>query len=72
MRAKRHGDREAVRALRRERRTLPSQDPNDPGYRPLRYVRYCDGRQRQRQGGVDREHVDRCGRLLRLPHDRHG
>ncbi|MET8538569.1 reverse transcriptase domain-containing protein [Streptomyces sp. NPDC005065] len=42
MRAKRHGDREAVRALRRERRTLPSQDPNDPGYRWLRYVRYCD------------------------------
>jgi hypothetical protein len=41
-RAKRHGDREAVRALRRERRTLPSQDPNDPEYRRLRYVRYCD------------------------------
>jgi hypothetical protein len=41
-RARRHGDREAVRALRRERRTLPSQDPNDPGYRRLRYVRYCD------------------------------
>ena len=41
-RAKRHGDREAVRALKRERRTLPSQDPCDPGYRRLRYVRYCD------------------------------
>ncbi|AWW43674.1 maturase (plasmid) [Streptomyces cadmiisoli] len=41
-RARRHGDREAVRALRRERRSLPSQDPNDPGYRRLRYVRYCD------------------------------
>jgi hypothetical protein len=41
-RAKRHGDREAVRALKRERRTLPSQDPDDPGYRRLRYVRYCD------------------------------
>lgn len=40
--AKRHGDREVVRALRRHRRTLPSQDPNDPGYRRLRYVRYCD------------------------------
>jgi group II intron reverse transcriptase/maturase len=40
--AKRHGDRDAVRALRRHRRTLPSQDPNDPGYRRLRYVRYCD------------------------------
>ena len=41
-RAKRRGDREAVRALKRERRTLPSQDPGDPGYRRLRYVRYCD------------------------------
>jgi group II intron reverse transcriptase/maturase len=41
-RAKRQGDREAVHALRRERRTLPSQDPNDPDYRRLRYVRYCD------------------------------
>ena len=40
--AKRHGDRVMVRALRRRRRTLPSQDPNDPGYRRLRYVRYCD------------------------------
>jgi retron-type reverse transcriptase len=35
-RAKRRGDREAVRALRRQRRTLPSQDPDDPrlGGRP--------------------------------------
>src|SRR5207249_11838850 len=41
-RAKRHGDRETVRALRRHRRTLPSQDPNDPCYRRLRYVRYAD------------------------------
>ena len=40
--AKRHGDRDAVRALRRLRRTLPSQDADDPGYRRLRYVRYCD------------------------------
>ena len=40
--ATRHGDREAVRALRHARRSLPSQDPNDPGYRRLRYVRYCD------------------------------
>jgi hypothetical protein len=41
-RAKRHGDRDAVRALRRRRRRLPSQDPNDPDYRRLRYVRYAD------------------------------
>jgi group II intron reverse transcriptase/maturase len=40
--ATRHGDRDAVRALRRLRRGLPSQDPGDPGYRRLRYVRYCD------------------------------
>ena len=40
--AKRHGDRAAVKTLRRQRRTLPSQDPNDPDYRRLRYVRYCD------------------------------
>ena len=40
--AKRHGDRDAVRALRRLRRRLPSQDPGDCGYRRLRYVRYCD------------------------------
>jgi hypothetical protein len=40
--ATRHGDRDAVRALRRLRRSLPSQDPDDPGYRRLRYVRYCD------------------------------
>jgi group II intron reverse transcriptase/maturase len=42
VKAKRHGDRAAVRRLRDERRLLPSQDPNDPGYRRLRYVRYCD------------------------------
>jgi hypothetical protein len=41
-RAKRHGDREAVRGLRRPQRTLPSQAPNDPNYRRLRYVRYAD------------------------------
>ena len=40
--AKRHGNRDMLRALRRLRRTLPSQDPDDPGYRRLRYVRYCD------------------------------
>ncbi|HEY8980869.1 MAG TPA: reverse transcriptase domain-containing protein [Streptomyces sp.] len=40
--ARRHGDREAVRTLRRQQRSLPYGDPNDPGYRRLRYVRYCD------------------------------
>ena len=41
-RARRHGDREATRALTLQRRTLPSQDPDDPDYRRLRYVRYAD------------------------------
>jgi group II intron reverse transcriptase/maturase len=38
----RRGDRPAVRALRKQRRSLPSKDPTDPGFRRLRYVRYCD------------------------------
>ena len=41
-RAKRRGDRQAVRVLRKQRRKLPSQDPQDPKYRRLRYVRYAD------------------------------
>ena len=41
-RARRRGDRPAVRALRKRRRSLPSKDPGDPGFRRLRYVRYCD------------------------------
>jgi group II intron reverse transcriptase/maturase len=41
-RAKRRGDRQAVRVLRKQRRTLPSQHPQDPNYRRLRYVRYAD------------------------------
>jgi group II intron reverse transcriptase/maturase len=41
-RARRRGDRTAVRQLRKQLRSLPSLDPQDPGYRRLRYVRYCD------------------------------
>jgi group II intron reverse transcriptase/maturase len=41
-RARRQGDRAAVRTLRLHRRTLPSKDPQDPDYRRLRYVRYAD------------------------------
>src|SRR5436305_1013081 len=41
-RAKRRGDRQAIRTLRKRRRTLPSQHPQDPDYRRLRYVRYAD------------------------------
>jgi len=41
-RARKRGDRAAVRALRKQQRTLPALDPRDPGYRRLRYVRYAD------------------------------
>jgi group II intron reverse transcriptase/maturase len=41
-RALRRGDRPTVRALRQQRRSLPSKDPGDPRFRRLRYVRYCD------------------------------
>jgi group II intron reverse transcriptase/maturase len=41
-RAKRRGERQTVRKLRQQLRTIPSQDPQDPTYRRLRYVRYAD------------------------------
>ncbi len=41
-RARRRGDRPTVRALRKQRRSLPSKAPVDPGFRRLHYVRYCD------------------------------
>jgi group II intron reverse transcriptase/maturase len=41
-RARKCGDHAAVRVLRKQLRSLPVQDPNDPGYRRLRYVRYAD------------------------------
>ena len=40
-RARRHRDKAEARRLALRRRQLPSQDPADPGYRRLRYVRYC-------------------------------
>ncbi len=36
------GQREEATALRKQIRTLPTHDPNDPDYRRLRYVRYAD------------------------------
>ncbi len=42
LRAQRRGDRALIRSLRREQLSLPSQDPDDPDYRRLRYVRYAD------------------------------
>jgi group II intron reverse transcriptase/maturase len=41
-RHRRRGDRPAVRALRKQIRRTPSKDTADPGFRRLRYVRYCD------------------------------
>jgi group II intron reverse transcriptase/maturase len=41
-RARDGGDQEMVRQLRRELRQIPSGDPQDPGYRRLRYTRYAD------------------------------
>lgn len=41
-RARRRGDRTTVRELRRRQHSLPFGDPNDPGYRRLRYSRYAD------------------------------
>ena len=41
-RARRRDDRAGVRTLYRRLHSLPSQDPNDPGYRRLRYCRYAD------------------------------
>ncbi|MET7718779.1 reverse transcriptase domain-containing protein [Streptomyces sp. NPDC005407] len=40
--AERRGDLESVKLLKQQRRRLPSGDPNDPGFRRLKYVRYCD------------------------------
>ena len=41
-RARKRGDRAAVRELRKQQRSLPSRDTQDPGYRRLRYIRYAD------------------------------
>jgi group II intron reverse transcriptase/maturase len=41
-RARHRGDDAAVRLLRKRQRSMPSMDPQDPGYRRLRYVRYAD------------------------------
>ncbi len=41
-RARKRGDHAIVRELRKQQRCLPVLDPDDPGYRRLRYVRYAD------------------------------
>lgn len=40
--ARARGDRDQARDLRRQLRRLPSGDPQDPGFRRLRYSRYAD------------------------------
>ena len=40
--ARRQGNLERIKALWREMKRYPSQNPDDPGYRRLRYVRYAD------------------------------
>jgi len=40
--ARHRGDTATARSLRRKRRSLPTRDACDPGYRRLRYVRYAD------------------------------
>jgi hypothetical protein len=42
MNAKRRGNRAQARELLLRMRKLPRNDPADPGYRRLRYVRYAD------------------------------
>jgi group II intron reverse transcriptase/maturase len=41
-RARRRGDRATVRKLRKQLRSLPSGDTQDPGFRRLKYTRYAD------------------------------
>jgi group II intron reverse transcriptase/maturase len=42
VRARKRGSMTAARALRKQLRGIPSKDPQDPGYRRLRYCRYAD------------------------------
>jgi group II intron reverse transcriptase/maturase len=40
--ARKQGDGVKAHQLLRQMRAMPSKDPNDPGYRRLRYIRYAD------------------------------
>jgi group II intron reverse transcriptase/maturase len=42
IKAKKQGDSKRYKALEKQRRELPTGDPNDPNYRRLRYCRYAD------------------------------
>jgi len=52
--AKEQGDWDRWEQLRSQRRSLPSMDPEDPGFRRLKYVRYADdcAPRRRREGTV--------------------
>ena len=41
-RTRKRGDRAEARDLLQQLRTLPRDDPMDPGYRRLKYIRYAD------------------------------
>jgi len=41
-RARKRGDRAKARELGKQLRSMPAFDPQDPGYRRLRYIRYAD------------------------------
>jgi group II intron reverse transcriptase/maturase len=41
-RTRQRGNHTTVRELRQRQRSLPSRDPQDPGYRRLKYTRYAD------------------------------
>jgi hypothetical protein len=41
-RRKEHTETAEIRELRRQLRRMPAGDPDDPGYRRLRYIRYAD------------------------------
>jgi group II intron reverse transcriptase/maturase len=41
-RLEQRGEQEAGRELRRQMKAMPSRDPDDPGYRRLKYCRYAD------------------------------
>jgi group II intron reverse transcriptase/maturase len=59
--ARKRGDRAAVRELRKQQRSLPSRDPQDPGFRRLRYCRYADlCRGRHKSAYADRRIMPAC------------
>ncbi len=41
-RLEQRGEREQAKALRKEMQHLPAREPDDPGYRRLKYIRYAD------------------------------